>query len=144
MSMDLIPRNRNIESFRISGIWWPIMLEKTSMGYVIGFGKSIEPVSFSYTPQGNNGTPCSNDGYRVSKIEAQAMALVAYGWIKEQRFLKKEWDAIPEREREIKKNVKSLDFSKPLYPQPNKNEKFIEVIEQFAEFAEKSSGFRIT
>ena len=142
MSMDLKPRNNSIEEFRISGIYWNVVLRETGAGYIIGYGKAVSNGAYSYKPQGNNGSPMSNDGYRVTAFEAKAMALSARGYLSEQSYLKREWAELDKEKRKMyellnKNNDKGL-FNKPA------GDTFIKVVERFANFAEQSSGFRIT
>lgn len=135
MSYDLKPRNKNIEELRIGAFTWPIILQDTGMGYILGYGKNITPGSYIYQ-QGNNGSPVSNDGYKVSSFEAKAMAKIARGYISVKKFINKQYDEMQSNTREQYMNYKDL------YEQPISID-FLNIIENFADFAEKSGGFEI-
>jgi len=143
MSIDLIPKKRNIDSFRISGIGWPMLLNKTRMGYVIGYGCGVEPLECSYTPQANHGSPISNDGYVVTNLEAKAMSLVLDGYMKEQKFLQTEWNKMTINKRLYKEHCKNCR-GEPLYNQPVKwEEDTFNFLEELSVFMYNSGGFKI-
>lgn len=135
MGYDLRPINKKIGGIRFGAFVWPDMLRETGMGYVLGYGKGIEPFTYVYNT-GNNGSPSSNDGYRVYAAEAIAMAKVARGYVSVHRFINKLYDEMPPEKRE------KYEGNKIVYGQPE-CEAFLRKLEEFAEFAEKSSGFTI-
>jgi len=141
MGYDLKPTNKKIESISFGAFFWPIILQETGMGYVIGYGEGREPATYVYRT-GNKGSPASNDGFNVSSTEAKAMAMVARGFVLVQRFIAKSWEEIPEQERERQKAIKNHDGTKPLY-KTAWHEDRLKLIEKFAEFAEQSKGFSI-
>lgn len=141
MGYDLRANNKKIETFSIGAFSWPIILQETGMGYVLGYGEGREPASYVYQT-GNIGSPASNDGYKVSSAEAKAMAMVARGFVSVQRFIKKTWDEMPEDERKRTQEIKNHDGTKPLYKQAWHEDR-LKMIEKFAEFAEQSKGFSI-
>lgn len=97
MSYDLIPRNKNIKEKRIGAFYWPIILQKTGMGYVLGYGSSLNFGQYVYN-EGNCGSPVSNDGYKVSSFEAKSMAKVARGFVSVQKFNLKQWNELDSME----------------------------------------------
>lgn len=140
MSYDLHARNKNIESIRFGVFSWPIMLQDTGMGYILNYGAGKDPASYVYG-KGNNGSPASNDGYRVTSEQAKAMATVARGYVFVKSFINKEWDKIPEPQRQ-----QDIDFAfdgRKIHLPPV-NQEFLDSLLKFAEFAEKSHGFIIT
>lgn len=139
MSYDLHAKNKNVESIRIGAFSWPIMLQDSGMGYVLGYGKSRVPGEYVYL-NGNNGSPVSNDGYRVTSEEAKIMAKIARGYVSVKRFINDQWEALDEAERIESEQLKIN--GKPLYEQQT-GDGFLELIEKFAEFAERSGGFCI-
>lgn len=141
MGYDLHPKNKNVEALSIGAFSWPIFLQETGMGYVLGYGAGRSPGTYVYST-GNNGSPASNNGYKVSATEAKMMARIARGFISVQRFINKEWEAMPEDERKRGQEMKSHDGVNPLY-KTGWHEDQLKKIEKFAEFAEKSGGFRI-
>jgi len=139
MGYDLIPRNKNVSELTIGAFSWPIILQETGMGYVIGYGDGKSPGSYVYRT-GNNGSPVSNDGYRVSSFEAKAMAAIARGYVSVQRFINREWEKLTEEERHYQKTI--IIDGKPLYKK-GVDESRLKQIENLAEFLENSRGFRI-
>ena len=139
MSYDLYPRNKKVKEYHIGGLMWPIMLYETGAGYVIGCGEGRTPASYVYQT-GNNGSPISNDGYRVASLEAKMMAKVIRGFCSVQRFVNKEWEGIPEPQRT--EQLEYISCGKKLY-RGQWHEDRLKQLESFAEFAEASGGFTI-
>jgi hypothetical protein len=110
------------------------------MGYVLGYGEAKCPGQYIFIDR--KGSPVTNDGYKVTNAEAKAMALVAKGYVSVKEFINKEWQSLPEETRLRHKNAPCLDSTRPLYI-PEVGEEFLTKIRKFAEFAEKSKGFRI-
>lgn len=139
MGYDLIPIKKSVEEITMGTLTWPLILQETGMGYVLGYGTAMKPCTYVYN-QGNDGSPVSNDGFKVTSAEAKAMAMVARGFVSVQRYVNKEWEAIPESDVETYKNS-STGFG-PTY-RGTWHEDRLKQIERFAEFAEKSGGFKI-
>ena len=138
MSYDLHAKKKDIPDLRMGAFSWPIILEKTGAGYVLEYGKGFTPASYVYTPR--NGSPVSNDKFDVTITETKAMVLCCKGFVKVKRFVNKEWDAMSPEDR---KQSEKLNEVMKVYT-PYTGEQFLEKIEQFIEFAEKSGGFRIS
>jgi hypothetical protein len=138
MGYELKPRNKKVKQIHFSLVW-PIMLQECGMGYILGYGAGRCPTSYVYK-SGNNGSPSSNDGYRVSANDAKYMAKVARGYVSVNRFNNAEWEAMDKEDAEIAKQAKY--DGKPLYNLPV-SENMLTNYEKFADFAEASGGFTI-
>lgn len=140
MGYTLKAKNKKVKSIDYGAFIWPIMLQDTGMGYVLGYGAGRSPASYVYQ-NGNIGSPSSNDGYRVTATEAKMMAKVARGYISVKRFINKEWAELPEERRKV--DMEAKYDGRPLYNLETA-EHFLTRLEKFADFAEKSGGFQIT
>lgn len=142
MGYNLIPKNKEIKSISIGAFHWPFVLQETGMGYVLGYGAGRAPGTYVYS-SGNNGSPVSNDNYKVSSKEAKAMAMVGRGFLSVQKFVNKEWtDFFPDDE-ERKKQTETKGFNGSLLYRQEMGKKTLELIEKVVEFIEKSNGFTI-
>lgn len=142
MSYDLIPKDKKCKEISIGAFSWPIILEETGMGYVIGYGGGRTFGTHVYKPEENGASPVSNDGYHISNFEAKAMAAVGRGYVSVSRFINKEWAAIPEgQDKEHQKTV-MCGPERKLY-KTAMHEDRLKLIEKFCEFAEKCKGFQI-
>lgn len=140
MGYELIAKNKKIKSISM-GLKWPIILQETGAGYILGYGSGRTPGSYVYQT-GNHGSPSSNDGYIVSSGDSKMMAKILRGYISVQRFINKEWEKIPDPEKQRQINAKIMDSHKPLY-KPPMAEGWMKTIEDVAIFMENSNGFRI-
>jgi hypothetical protein len=141
MGYDLKPKNKKIEEFHFGVFVWPIVLQETGMGYVVGYGAGLSPATYVYKPDKIGASPVSNDGYSISSSEAKMMAIIARGFVSVQRFINKELSQYPEDEQNKMKDAKTYN-GKPLYNTAWHEDRLVQ-IEQFANFAESSKGFRI-
>lgn len=140
MGYDLNPINKALNSLSIGAFSWPIFLQDTGMGYVLGYGSGFKPGSYVYN-DGNNGSPVSNDGYKVTSSEAKAMAKVARGYVSVQRFVNKEWEVLSEEEaKQCEESNNRHSFK--IY-RSKMHEDHLVWLEKFADWAEKSKGFTI-
>lgn len=139
MGYDLRAKNKEVSEFSLGAFSWPMYLQDTGMGYVLGYGAGLSPGTYVYST-GNNGSPHSNDGYKVSSSEAKIMAKIARGYVSVQRFVNKEWDSLTPEDRKMREetNAKGLRVYRPYM-----HEDHLKKLEAFAEFAEKSKGFTI-
>jgi hypothetical protein len=140
MSYDLRAKNKDVKDMSVGAFTWPIFLQDTGMGYVLGYGAGMRPGSYVYQ-NGNNGSPASNDGYKVTATEAKMMAKVARGYISVQRFVNKEWDELPPEDRKEKEEWEARSQHK-IY-RTKVHEDHLKKLEQIADFMEKSGGFTI-
>ena len=143
MSYDLRPVNKEIEEIRMGAFSWPIILQETGIGYILGYGAGRTPATYVYIPAKNGGSPASNDNYKVTATQAKAMAMVARGFISVKKYINKEWQEMTEEDREYaKKFATQWEGNRPIYL-PETGQKFLDEIQKFADFAEKSRGFKI-
>jgi hypothetical protein len=140
MSFDLMPIKKDLEEISFGAFTWPVMLDETGMGYVLGCGPGRSVGQYVFVPDKNGASPRTNDGYKVSAAEARMMAVIARGYVSVKRFINKEWDALLPHERKGQEQAKYN--GRPLY-QPYTSEEFLKRLERFADFAEKSGGFKI-
>ena len=138
MGYDLKPRNKDIGWFHFGAFSWSWMLN-AGVGLVIGYGKAKDPASFSYIPDKKGRCPGYNDGYYVCADLAWAMAHAANGLVVSQHRIRKEWAAMSEDERQ-----KAMEWNKrhKIYQEPVR-EDFIDLVEKFVQWAQKSHGFGI-
>lgn len=144
MSYDLKPRNKNIEEISIKAFIWPMMLQKTGMGYLLGYGSDIQPSRYIYLPR-KKSSPVSNDGYKVSSFEAKAMSQISRGYISVKKLINKQYESMTEIEKNETLSAKyygEKGLVQNLYEHPV-DEEFLKALEIFADFAEKSQGFEI-
>jgi hypothetical protein len=143
MGYSLIPKKRGVETIDVGGFSWPMHLQETGAGFILGYGEGLAPATYVYS-QGNNGSPVSNDGYVVTSQESKAMAMCMRGYISVATFVNKQWvEKFPdEKERE-----KMAEFINPatgtrLY-KTFMGEKRLQELEKIADFCERSGGFKI-
>lgn len=139
MGYDLIANKKNVESISFGAFSWPIMLQDTGAGYIIGYGAGLTPGTYVYQPRGNGGSPVSNDGYKITAKEASSMALCVYGYLSVSKFINAEWDKMPadQKEERLRWNKHDKIYTEPI------GQKFIDNLERFAEFLSKCGGFKI-
>jgi hypothetical protein len=133
-SLVAIKKNAKISEMPVGVFTWPIFLQDTGMGYVLGYGAGMLPASYVYQ-NGNNGSPSSNDGYKVTATQAKMMATVARGYVSVQRFVNKQWDELEPEDRAERE--KSDVYRKKMH------EDHLKKLEAIADFMEQSGGFKI-
>lgn len=138
MGYDLKPRNKKVDWFQMGAFSWGWMIN-AGVGLAINTGASIEPASYSYTPDSKGRSPQSNDGYYVNSKQAKLMSQIAKGLVHVESFKNKEWDNLtPEQQKQMEDfNSRSHIYNMPI------RKDFIEKTIKFAEWAEKSGGFWI-
>lgn len=138
MGYTLVPRNKKVDDIYIGAFTWPIVLQETGAGYILGYGAGMLPATYVYQT-GRQGSPVSNDGYKVTANEARAMGKITRGYISVKEFINKEWDSLAIEDRKLKEqwNEKCKIY------QGYTGEKFIKLLKRFADFAETCGGFRI-
>ena len=109
------------------------------MGYVLNYGAAKSPGQYVYEG-GKKGSPVSNDGFKVTATEAKMMARIARGYIFVKSFVNEEWSRLSEDGRELHRNA---SYENRRIYTPEVSEEFLQKILKFADFAEKSKGFRI-
>lgn len=142
MGFDLNPKNKKIKSISVGAFAWPIFLQETGAGYVLGYGTGLKPATYVYN-KGNNGSPVSNDRYKVTAKEAKMIAHVFRGFVTVQRFVNNEFEALsPEEKKAIEDSESNMNFKS--YYRGRWHEDRMKEIERIAEFAENSGGFIIS
>lgn len=140
MGFELKAKNKELQDITAGWMSWSLFLQETGMGYVLGYGTGFKPGTYVYN-NNNNGSPVSNDGYKVTSTEAKAMAKVARGYVSVQRFVNKEWEALSEEEaKQCEESNNRHSFK--IY-RAKMHEDHLVWLEKFADWAEKSKGFTI-
>jgi hypothetical protein len=144
MAYDLTPRKKGVKGITVGAFSWPMFLQETGAGYVIGYGEGMSPGSYVYQSN-NSGSPVSNDNYRVTSAEAKAMAMCMRGYITVSAFINKEWEEKYPNEAERKKMQAFIcpGTNKLLYNTPMAQVRLEELV-KIADFMEASGGFTIS
>lgn len=140
MGYTLVAKNKELGTIDIGAFQWSFILQDTGMGYVLGYGKGLKPTDYVYKSK-NNGSPVSNDGYKVTAKESVEMASVCDGFLSVQRFVRKEFDALSKEEQEYME--KSISPGYKTYNIPWATSRLDE-IEKISKFIRASKGFKIT
>lgn len=136
MGFDLTPRNKAAGYFSMGAFSWSWMLN-AGVGLPLGHGPGYAPGQFIYAPRPDGLCIEYNDGARVSAKEAKQMAMIARWICDHQDRLYAEWMKVDEAERK-----RMQDSSARLYTPPVRRD-FVEKIRAFADWADRSGGFRI-
>ncbi len=140
MGFDLIPRNKAVGEFRIGAYAWPSLLDQ-GIGWPLGRYPGLLPGQYIHTvDRTRRGTPDTNDGYRVTATEAREMAKIAWYVSAQHRAWREHWETLPTSTRELVEQ--KCHDSPSVYRVPPRWE-FIDLTERFADWAERSGGFRI-
>jgi hypothetical protein len=137
LGFDLKPRNKEIVWFHMGAFSWHWMLE-AGVGLPFGYGRGVSPAQFVFTQRPDGKCIGYNDGARVTGNEARLMARLARFVAEYQRNLWNIYERTPEKERERMKDPRW----ESLYNVPVRRD-FIDLTEQFADWAEHSRGFRV-
>lgn len=136
MGYDLKPRNKKANKFSINAFSWSWMLE-AGVGLPVGYGPGLKHGQFVCYVRPDGLCIESNDGARVTAAEAKEMAKIARYVADYQDILydqyAKESDKIRER---MQDNVHGI------YNCPVRKD-FVKNARDFADWAEKSGGFRV-
>lgn len=139
MGYDFAPSNESAGDFHVGAFCWPWMLD-AGVGLVICTGKGFTPGSFVYAERPDGLSVNYNDGAAVTAEEARDMARVAR-WVADyQDTLRSVYEREPEAKRREMENAPIL--SGPRYNIPVRRD-FVEKLREFADWAEKSGGFRV-
>lgn len=134
MGYDLKPRNKPAGWHHARG--WSWMLE-AGVGLPVGHGRGYTPGTFIYSSRPDGRSLGYNDGARVTAKEARQMAQIAR-WIAEhQGRVYEQWMLEPEQER-----ARMVKNDHRIYEPPIRRD-FITGLMEFADWAEKSGGFRV-
>ena len=136
MGFSLRPRNKELDALDFGAFSWPWMLE-TGVGLPLGYGKGFLPGQFIARNRKDGLCVAYNDGARFTATEAKQMAQLAR-WVADlQDSLHAEWGKIPEGEQQ-----RMRENDQRLYTLPVRRD-FVEKTRAFADWAEKSGGFRV-
>ena len=136
MGYDLRPRNKGVDTFSMGAFSYGWMME-TAVGLVVGYGPGLQPGSYVCYKRKDDCDLMCNDGGRVSAKEAKEMAKMARLVAQQQDRLHFHFEKLDE---ETQKNYQENKYK--LYQLPVRKD-FIEKMRNFADFAEKSGGFRV-
>jgi hypothetical protein len=139
MGFDLKPRNKNHPWFSMGVFVWSWLLNE-GVGLVIGTMSGMEPCEYYFTPR-KGLDPNLNDGFRVTAIEARCMAAAARTLVAGYKQIEKEWSTLTEAERE--EQYRYANTPRIYKYRPPVKKSFLEIAQQFADWAEKSGGFTI-
>lgn len=138
MGFDLRPRNKAAGEFNGNGFWWHWMLE-AGVGLPLCHGRGIAPGSFAYVRRPDGLGVGYNDGARVTAEEAKQMAQLAR-WVADyQDTLHHCYENAPQADRDHWHAQRGISG---LYNLPARRD-FVEKTRTFADWAEKSGGFRV-
>jgi hypothetical protein len=139
MGFDLEPRWKKQEWFYIGAFIWSWLLGE-GVGLIIGTMNGMSPAEYTFIPR-KGLDPHHNKGFRVTAEEAQMMAKATRALVAGYNSIESQWDNLSDREREEQyRNNEGLHSFK--YKAPVR-EDFLESALKFADWAEKSGGFRI-
>lgn len=136
MGYDLSPRNKAAGSFSMGAFSFAWMLDN-GVGLPVGYGPGYAPGSFVQQSRPDGKFVAYNDGAKVTAKEAKQMAMVARWLANHQDSLYALWMKKPEDERQ-----RMQDSPSGIYRPPVRRD-FVEKVRAFADWAEKSGGFRV-
>lgn len=136
MGYDLKPRNKAAGNHSMGAFCWPWMLEN-GVGLPVGYGRGFTATQFIYRTRPDGLCVGYNDGARVTAAEAKDMAKVARWLADYQDDLYAQWMLESEEDRQ-----RMRDSLSGLYKTPVRRD-FVDKIRAFADWADKSGGFRI-
>lgn len=136
MGYDLRPRNSGVDTFSMGAFSYAWMMD-SPVGAVVGYCPGFEPGSYVSIERPDKCDLMHNDGGKVSAKEAKEMAKVARLVAKQQDMLHELFDSLDEATQK-----KYRDNSLKLYKLPVRKD-FVQKLKDFADFAEKSGGFKV-
>lgn len=136
MGFDLRPRNKNLKTFQMGAFCYGWMMD-SPVGWVVGYTKGITPASYIAYVRSDDCDLMQNDGGHVSAREAKEMAKMARLVAENQERLHNQFDKLDENTKKLYQENKNGYYNLPI------RKDFIEKIKEFADFAEKSGGFRV-
>lgn len=140
MGYNLRPSKKTVNSISIGAFSWPMYLQETGAGYVVGYGSGVRPATYVYQ-SGKKGSPVSNDGYYITSKESKIMACVIDGFLSVQRFMRTEIDALkPEELKQMEQANENFGWKTYNLPMA---EKHLDKLEEISKFMKESGGFRV-
>jgi hypothetical protein len=144
MPFDFTPKNKASGEYSVGCFSWSFMLD-AGLGLVLGTGEGFRPGQFVYITRPDGLCVHYNDGARVSAREAQELAKVARWIARVQEARIEQWKTIPaEEQKRMEADSKTrLDHGlSRVYKLPWAPET-VQQFRAFADWAEKSGGFKI-
>jgi hypothetical protein len=141
MGYDFKPKKKGVAWYQIGAFSWPMMLD-AGLGLVLGTGKGFRAAEFIYIKRPDGLCVQYNDGASVSVRESKELAKVARWIAAVQTARLNQWETLPEAERQRME----ADNEMSIYPKPYDlpwHKDAIKRFTDFADWAEKSGGFRI-
>lgn len=136
MGFDLRPRNKNVDTFHMGAFSYGWMMD-SPVGWVVGYSKGISPASYISYAREDDCDLMQNDGGHVSAKEAKEMAKMARLLAENQERLHNHFDKQDEVTQKMYQENKGGYYNLPV------RKDFIQKVKDFADFAEKSGGFRV-
>lgn len=136
MGYDFTPKNKKAGDYHIGAFSWPVMLD-AGLGLVLGTGPGFKPAEFIYIKRPDGLCVQYNDGARVTAQECKDLARVARWIAAIQNARIKQWDTVAPEEQQRMRDDKSGIYKLPWHPDA------VERFTDFADWCEKSGGFRI-
>lgn len=136
MGMDLRPRNKAAGDFHWGAFGWSWMLAE-GVGLPVGHFPGLSPGEFIFLGRADGRSLGYNDGARVTAKEAKQMAMVSRWIVAKQRAMQDQFLARSEEERERMREDRFKVYTLPVRTD------WVDQLEAFADWAEKSGGFRV-
>lgn len=136
MGFDLYARNKEAGHFYMDAFSWSWMLE-AGVGLPVGHGHGYAPGMFCFSRRPDGKCLSYNDGARVTAKEARMMAMVARWVADHQDRLHELWMQESGEDRQRMTDDRMRLFTPPV------RRDFVDKAREFADWADKSGGFRV-
>lgn len=134
--MNLRARNKTAGEFSWTGFSWSWALNE-GVGLPVGHFRGLSPGEFIYLDRPDGMSLGYNDGARVSASEAREMAKLSRWIVAKQRAMRQDFDRrTPEEQATL------LEDRHKLYTLPARSD-WVDHLEEFSKWADKSGGFRV-
>lgn len=142
MGYDFTPKNKKAGDYHLGAFSWLFMIEQ-GLGLVLGVGKGFCPGQFIWINRPDKRCVMYNDGAKVTAKEAKELAKVARHIARVETARLAEWEKVDKEEKaRMEEANKMMVGNKLLYTLPWSQEA-IDRFTKFANWADKSGGFRI-
>lgn len=136
MGFDFRPRNKGVSTYCMGAFSYGWMMDN-GVGIVVGYGKGIEPGSYVFHSRKDGNDLMYNDGGQVTAKEAKEMAKVALRLVDYQDMLHEQFEKLDDKTKELYLKNEHKYYNLPV------RRDFVEKVRAFAEFAQKSGGFKV-
>jgi len=136
MGMELHARNKAAGQFHWGAFGWSWMLGE-GVGLPVGHFHGLSPGEFIYLDRPDGRCLGYNDGAKVSAKEAKDMAKVSRWVVAKQRAMRQQLERRSQQERDDMAEDKYRLYTLPVRAD------WVDQLEKFADWAEKSGGFRV-